>query len=240
MNSFPATLAGLAMMVAATAAGATSLSGNLGDAGNGALVSSDLGAPNFVDSPSIANNVALYTFTTSISGLVSLVSAGFAAGGVDPYFSLFSGSGASATFLDSNYAQAFSTGGDFGYSAVLAAGTYEVAIGAFANMSFAENLGTGTLGDGFIALGDPNALHDGSYAVTLTTPVPEPGASALLLFGLVALTTLKARRTSERSVTFARQGDGGTGADADGAALAVGGLITRSLGRNSTARLSTV
>ena len=180
-------------MGAATATGATTLSGNLGDAGNGALVGSDLGAPNFVDSPSIANNVALYTFTTSISGLVSLVSAGFAAGGVDPYFSLFSGSGASATFLDSNYAQAFSTGGDFSYAAVLGAGTYEVAIGAFANMSFAENLGSGTLADGFIGLGVPGSLGDGHYRLVVTTPVPEPSTWILLAIGLVVPGFLRRR-----------------------------------------------
>jgi hypothetical protein len=199
MNIFKDTIAALALIIVATAASATPLSGNLGDAGNGALVGSDLGAPDFADSNSIANNVALYTFTTSVSGLVTLVSTGFAAAGVDPYFSLFSGSGASATFFDSNYAQAFSTGGDFNYSAMLAAGTYEVAIGTFANMTFAENLGTGTLGDGFISLGDPNALHDGSYSVTLTTPVPEPGTNALVLLALAALTTFRARRNSERS-----------------------------------------
>lgn len=196
MNIFKLALASLALIGATTASAATTFSGNLGDAANSALVGSDLGAPSFAGQGAIANNVALYAFTVADSGLVGLISTGFAAGGVDPYFSLFSGSGASATFLDSNYAQAFSTGGDFSYSAVLAAGTYEVAIGAFANMSFAENLGTGTLGDGFTALGDPNSLYDGSYLVTLTTPVPEPSTGALLLFGFVALATYKARQSS--------------------------------------------
>jgi hypothetical protein len=192
-------------LAAASAAGATTLTGNLGDAGNGALIGSDLGAPNFADSSSIANNVALYTFTSSGGGLVELVSSGFAAGGIDPYFSLFSGSGTGATFFDSNYAQAFSTGGDFSYSAVLAAGTYQVAIGTFANMSFAENQGSGTLGDGFIALGDPSALHGGSYSVTLTTPVPEPASGALTLFGLAVLALTRAGRTGNRSHNIALQ-----------------------------------
>jgi hypothetical protein len=187
MNSFKCTIAAIAIMATATAAEATTFSGNLGDAGNTALVGSDLGAPDFTDENAIANNVALYTFTTNGNGLVTLVSTGFAAGGIDPYFSIFSGSGSSATFLDSNYAQATSTGGDFSYSAALAAGTYEVAIGAFENMSFAENQGIGTLGDGFIAIGDPNSLHDGSYLVTLTTPVPEPTTGVLLGFGLATL-----------------------------------------------------
>lgn len=194
MNRLRNSMAGLALVVVVMAAGAqTTLSGNLGDAGNGALVGSDLGAANFTDANAIANNVVLYSFTVTNGGLVSLVSTGFAAGGVNPYFSLFSGTGASATFLDSNYAQAFSTGGDFSYSAVLAAGSYEVAIGAFANMSFAENLGIGTLGDGFVGIGDPNSLFDGSYSVTLTTPVPEPLTGMLMAFGLAGL-AIRARR----------------------------------------------
>jgi len=194
MNRLRNSMAGLALVVVVMAAGAqTTLSGNLGDAGNGALVGSDLGAANFTDANAIANNVVLYSFTVTNGGLVSLVSTGFAAGGVNPYFSLFSGTGASATFLDSNYAQAFSTGGDFSYSAVLAAGSYEVAIGAFANMSFAENLGSGTLGDGFVGIGDPNSLFDGSYSVTLTTPVPEPLTGMLMAFGLAGL-AIRARR----------------------------------------------
>jgi hypothetical protein len=202
MNIFNSLLASLVFIGTATGSGATTLSGNLGDLANSALVGSDLGAPSFADDAAIANNVALYTFNIADNGLVSLVSTGFAAGGIDPYFGLFSGSGASATFLDSNYTQAFSTGGDFSYSATLAAGTYQVAIGAFANLSFAENLGTGTLGDGFTSLGDPNSLYDGSYSVTLTLPtptsVPEPSTVALLLFGFVALTTYKARQSGEQ------------------------------------------
>ena len=90
--------------------------------------------------------MALYTFSVTIPGTVSIVSTGFAAGGVDPYFTLFAGSGDSATFLDSNYAQAISTGGDFTWTSTLAVGTYEIALGAFENMSFAENLGSGHAG----------------------------------------------------------------------------------------------
>ncbi|MEP6503688.1 MAG: DVUA0089 family protein [Betaproteobacteria bacterium] len=191
MNTLRNTMAGLALAAVAAASGAaTTLSGNLGDSGNGALVGSDLGVPDFTDDNAIANNVALYSFTVAQDGLVSLVSTGFAAGGVDPYFTLFTGSGAGATFLDSNYTQAFTTGGDFSWSATLAAGTYEIALGSFANMSFAENLGSGALGDGFIALGDPNSLFDGSYSLTLTTPdapVPEPSTGWLLMAGMAGL-----------------------------------------------------
>lgn len=190
MNTIMNGLAGAALAIAATAAGAsgTTYAGNLGDAGNAALVGSDLGAPDFTDDNAIANNVALYTFTTN-TGVVSIVSTGFAGGGVDPYFTLFSGSGGSATFHDSNYLQATSTGGDFTWTGTLAGGTYEIALGAFENMSFAENLGSGTLADGFIFLGDPNSLGNGSYVLNVTTAVPEPSGALLLAFGVAALAT---------------------------------------------------
>ncbi len=188
MNTIRNGLAGATLALAATLAGATTFAGNLGDAGNAALVGSDLGAPGFDDENAIANNVALYTFTTA-AGAVSIVSSGFAGGGVDPYFTLFSGGGGTATLLDSNYFQAISTGGDFTWTGTLAAGTYEIALGAFENMSFAENLGTGTLGDGFTGLGDPNSLHDGSYSLDLTTAVPEPTGAWLMVVGLAALAT---------------------------------------------------
>ena len=182
-------LAAGTLALASTLAGATTLSGNLGDSGNGALVGSDLGAPDFTDANAIANNVALYTFNVTVAGTVDIVSTGFGAGGVDPYFTLFDGSGNTATFHDSNYAQAISTGGDFTWTGTLGVGSYEIALGAFENMSFAENLGSGTLGDGFIFLGDPNSLGDGSYSLTLTTPVPEPAGTWLMGVGLAVIAT---------------------------------------------------
>lgn len=128
-----------------------------------------------------------------------------AAGGFDPYFSLFEGTGASATFLASNDdgpcppangtvacrdSQLDLTG--------LAAGSYTLAVSVFDNFSFAENQGSGTLGDGFIGLGnyfdeDLLAFTTSAYAVDLsanglvitpTTPVPEPATWALLLAAL--------------------------------------------------------
>ncbi len=188
MNTILNGLAAATLALASTLAGATTYAGNLGDAGNAALVGSDLGAPDFTDDNAIADNVALYTFTTN-TGLVSIVSTGFAGGGVDPYFTLFSGSGGTATFYDSNYLQATSTGGDFTWTGTLAGGTYEIALGAFENMSFAENLGSGTLADGFIFLGDPNSLGNGSYSLNVTTAVPEPSGALLLVFGVAALAT---------------------------------------------------
>jgi hypothetical protein len=171
--------------------GATTLSGNLGDPTNSALVGSDLGGPLFDTPDDIADNVAIYQVVVPADGELDIVSTGYAAGGIDPYYTLFAGAGPAATFYASNYAQAYSTGGDFEFDQVVPAGTYQIALGTFANMSFAENLGVGTLADGFIELGLTYALGDGSYALTVnvdggTAPVPEPANAMLILAGLAA------------------------------------------------------
>ena len=147
-------------------------------------------AASFVDDAAKANNTALYTFTVTMAGTVTIASTSFAGGGVDPYFTLFNGSGDTATFLASNYDQATTTGGDFTWSGTLGVGTYEFAIGAFENMSYAEQDSSQyTLYDGFIGIGDPNSLGSGAYSVTLTTPVPEPTDLLMMSIGLAALTT---------------------------------------------------
>ena len=185
--------AALVAMAATASAGTTVYSGNLGDVTNSALVSGAndaayLAAPDPAD---VANNVALYTFNVTLAGAVSIASTSFAAGGVDPYFTLFTGSGPAATFLDSNYNQAvLGSGGDFSWSGTLAAGTYEIALGTAQNISFAEQNPTlYTLGDGFIGFGIDGSQGNGDYALTLTTPtppVPEPAPAALLGLGLAA------------------------------------------------------
>jgi hypothetical protein len=122
----------------------------------------------------------------------------------EPYLTLFQLTGGAATFFDSNYIQAFSTGGDLDYSATLAKGTYEVALGVFANLSFAENYGSGTLADGFTSLGDPDSLGDGSYAVqvklgsgtTVSAPEIDP-APAVDVLTLLAGTVLVLRSRRE-------------------------------------------
>jgi hypothetical protein len=50
-------------------------------------------------------------------------------------------------------------------------------MGAYANLSFAENLGVGSLGDGFIGLGQPDFLGNYYYELEVVTPdaaAPEP------------------------------------------------------------------
>jgi len=181
-----------AVAIHSAASYAVTFSGYVNDAANPALVHSDLGAALFGDDSEIANNVALHTFSVAAPGNYDFDSNGFAAGGIDPYFTLFSGTGATATFLASNYDQAFSTGGDFLINLALAAGDYTIAIGTFANMSFAENNPDAdpSLGDGFIFLGGPGFLGNYYYELSVDTgeppppPVPEPGSLMLLLTGL--------------------------------------------------------
>jgi hypothetical protein len=158
------------------------VSGFLNDPSNPNLVGSFRApeAPLFGSDVDIADNVAVYALTSLAPDTVTFESKGFAVAGVDPYFTRFmGGSPAAATFLASNYAQAFLTRGDFVVSVPHFAGDYFIAMGAFANMSCAGNVGSGTLSEGFVGLGQPGLL--GSYyyelAVTdgvVTEPVPGP------------------------------------------------------------------
>ncbi len=196
-------VAALSIASAAGLAGASTLTfqGKLDDASNGALVWSDLGAAQFDNLNDIANNVAIYSLSVTQAGTFKFDSSNLP-GGVDPYFSLFSGSGNSAMFLDSNY---FSTGADFHLSESLVVGDYTMVLGVNANMSLAENSGSGSLGDGFSQLGVPDELGDASYLFTVTSAdgtgdgggtVPEPQDFSLVAVALLgaAIARRKARR----------------------------------------------
>jgi hypothetical protein len=187
-------------------------------------------------SASNPNDVLFVSFTLPSAETVTIQSYGFggsakapggtnaagaviAPGGFDTYFSLFSGVGPGATFLASNDDGLCPPGDDTlacrdsTLSQHLAAGAYTLAVSVFDNFSFAENLGAGTLGDGFIGLGsyfnlDQFAETTSAYAVDLlaadltvtgvgtlgnggTTTVPEPVGATLLGTALVALGSIR-------------------------------------------------
>ena len=197
MNTISKTLTAAALALAASAAGATAsvtYAGSLADPANPYLYARDLGLPDFTDDVAIANNVALYQLHLTQAGTLTITSGSYGAGGIDPYVTLFSGSDMSAVFVGSAI-------DDFSWSSPEAAGWYWVAIAEWDNYSFAENLGTGTLGDGFIGLGQAGYLGDGTYSVTVSLDtglpaVPEPSPAWLLGAGLAALAarTWRARR----------------------------------------------
>jgi len=142
-------------------------------------------------------------------------------GGFDTYFSLFAGTGPSATFLSSNDDGSCPPGdateacSDSSLDVPLGAGNYTLAVSAFDNFSFAENQPPGTLGDGFIGLGSyfsVSTLTDrtSNYAVDIvgegvtfieshrlsdqTPTVPEPNVAELLLISMGALIVSRYRK----------------------------------------------
>lgn len=196
-----------------------------------AQVSAGPTTTSYVGTLAEAQDVALIQFSVAVAGAVNFQTWGFgggvngagtniAADGFDPYLSLFSGTGAGATFIASNDDGLCPPGNtvsglcrDATLLQSLAAGDYTLVISLTGNMSFAENLGSGTLGDGFIGLFTPDfynnelqALLTGDYAVDITTEagttqtVPEPVTLALAGLGLLA--TAIARRRPGRAAAW--------------------------------------
>jgi hypothetical protein len=160
--------------------------------------------------PSDANDFALFEFTLSVPAGVNIQTWGYgggtnaagaviAAGGFDPYVSLFQGKGNMATFLASNDdglcppAHANPACRDSTLTLLNpAAGDYTVALSVAGNMSFAENQGTGTLGDGFIGLGNyydgaSGSVRTSAYAIDIASPGIAPEPPTLTLVALAAL-----------------------------------------------------
>ena len=169
--------------------------------------------------PSDANDVLLYQF--SVPTITDLVfqSYGFGggvnaagtlipSGGFDPYLSVFAGTGPSAIFIASND-DGTCPPGNFDPTCsdptlslpAQPAGWYTVALTVFDNFSFAENFGSGTLGDGFIGLGDYFSVGSGSfrtsnYALDVSSSagfVPEPGTMFLCAAGAALVFQLRRR-----------------------------------------------
>ena len=167
-----------------------------------------------VDTFNVASTTSVYAQSFSYGGGTNGNGAVIAGGGLEPYLSLFDSAG---NFLESTFygttcptgAQTNSVSGQC-YDVeldplTLTPGTYSIALTAFENMSFAENLGTGTLADGFTGLGN---LADGenlnyAFDVVLTgssttppAPTPEPGTAILFTSGLLALLALRGKFTA--------------------------------------------
>lgn len=116
-----------------------------------------------------------YGGSSGATGGTNLLGATIPAGGFDPYLSLFAGTGPSATFVASNddgpCPPATADGGncaDSRLSLSLGPGSYTLVVAAFDNQSLAENNGSGVLGDGFVGLGNFDALRTGNYAIDIS------------------------------------------------------------------------
>ena len=154
-----------------------------------------------------------YSFNVPVTAAVTITTFSYGGGvngagtvipqsGFEPYLSLFDSAG---YFLNSTYSGTTCPTGaktntvllgcyDVQLSAgILAAGTYQIAISAFENLSYAENSGTGKLADGFTGLGNLNTGEDLHYAFDISlaanspTTAPEPSTASLLLLASLCL-----------------------------------------------------
>jgi hypothetical protein len=147
--------------------------------------------------------------TFSYGGGVNGAGAKIFQGGLEPYLSLF-GSGGNflgSTLFGITCPVGAKTNTDSGQcydveldGGALSPGTYEIALSAFENMSYAENPGSSLLSDGFTGLGNLAAGEDMHYAfdvtLTSTVPTPEPRTMAvmLLVVGIFFFKTLRRNR----------------------------------------------
>jgi PEP-CTERM motif len=153
-----------------------------------------------VDTFTVNVPTPMEAITYGYGGGTSLTGEAVAAGGLEPYLSLFDSAGdflASTFFGITCPPGANSVGGNCFdvelVGGILLPGTYQIALSAFENMSLAEN-GAGTnLSDGFAGLGNLATGENLNYAFDVVLPrnVPEPGSVGLLALGLAALVLRK-------------------------------------------------
>ena len=154
---------------------------------------------------SVYTTTPMEAITYGYGGGTSLTGAVVAAGGLEPYLSLFDAVG---NFLASTYYETtcpsganLVSGNCFDVSldgGTLTPGTYQVALTAFENMSLAENGAGSNLSDGFTGLGNLASGESLNYAFdvdlpqnTLPQTVPEPASPFLVTLGCAALALRK-------------------------------------------------
>ncbi len=165
----------------------------------------------FTASAGVTVGVQSYGYGGSSATLSGFNAAGqpIAAGGFDTYLSLFSGTGPSATFLQSNddglCPPAATDGGNCYDSRLIAlsipAGEYTLVLSVSGNMSYAENYGSGTLGDGFFGFlpadyGGRNSnwaldISTSEGSITPISGAPEPAGWLLGIGGILLISTMK-------------------------------------------------
>jgi len=165
-----------------------------------------------VDSFTVTSTTMMSAVSYSFGGGTSRSGHTVAAGGLEPYLSLFDSSG---NFLASTYFGITCPDGASSYDGhcydvaliggTLSPGTYYIALTAYANMSFAENYGAGNLSDGFTGLGNLALDEDLHYAFDVilpsnsTPPPPIPEPNYVFLAGLALVAPFFLRRMRLRA-----------------------------------------
>jgi PEP-CTERM motif len=160
----------------------------------------------------VTTSSSMQAITFSYGGGVNGAGSTITASGFEPYLSLFDAAGnfLASTFFATTCPAGANTNSSTGFcfdvlldGGVLAMGDYQIAISAFENMSSAENLGSGTLADGFTGLGNLAPGEDLHYAfdviLTDTSSVPEPSTLFSMMVALLAVAVVHFFNRKERS-----------------------------------------